>query len=233
MDARREQIIASLRTDQGPQTLKATLKIGVPHPSAPLVQWTDGLLAYQKESSFLYLKAYQPLVPVYFLLKSSQGKFELYFPRAYTVFSGANDLLGKDVDTDLKLNAGDILKAIGPLTIKGGEEIRWEESPDGEKVVIKDDLGKVTRTLTLDQRNKIVRVTFYNEAGFPSLDIFRSNFKTANGIEFPFELKLKRLIPAPSELILNFKEIRPGEPLNPVIFTNQFPTDAKRVELTQ
>lgn len=141
-------------------------------------------------------------------------------------------MLGKDADTDMKINAGDVLKAVGPLTIKGGEAVSWEESPDGEKVVIRDELGKVIRTLTLDPRNKIARVTFYNEAGFPSLDIFRNNFKWANGFELPYELRLKRLIPAPSELILNFKEIRPGEPLSPVVFTNQFPAGAKRVELT-
>ncbi len=232
-DTHREQLIASLRSPApNKSTLQATLKIGVPHPSAPLVQWTDGLLAYQKAPEFLYLKGYQPLVPIYFLLKSREGNFELYLPRLYSVYFGANEALEKNPDTDLKLRAGDILKALEWPKINAGEEYHWEKSPDGEKIVVKDDGGKALRTFTFDLLGKIVRVTFYNDAGFPALDIFRSNFKFVNGIEHPFELRLKRLVPAPSELILNFKTIRPNEALNPAVFSNQFPPDAKRVELT-
>ena len=237
-EARRNEILALLkRKSQSVKTLEATLKIGIPHPTAPLVQWSESLLAWQAEPEFLYVKGYKSLVPLYFLLKSKEGEFWLYLARQYTIFHGKNEVLEREIDIDLKLRPQDIIAGLRFPDLGSDDKVErllsFEDKPirGGYQLILKRQNGNVVRRINFDSNNNPIQVIEHNELGFPVLEITNDDWRMVGNVSFPFSIKIKRLLPRPSALILQIKELRPNARLEPKIFSNQFPQDAKNVEL--
>lgn len=232
--AAQEQIIATLNHNaESLRTFKASVEIGLPHPTQPLVQWCHGLLAFQKEGNFLYLKGYHALIPVYFLLKSFEQKFWLYLPRQYTVYWGQNDVLERDPDIDLRLIAGDILEAVSPTRLNAADQIQWQMNGTGYRLILIKQDGNGGTEIDLDQALNIRKLTHFNSAGFRSLDITKNDWRPVGPIQLPYEIIIKRFVPRPNELILRFKDIRPNEALAETLLNHRFPADATYIELIQ
>ncbi len=213
-------------------TLKATLEIGVPHPSAPLIQWTSAVIAFRNNPNALYLKAYQPLIPVYFIMNASPEKFRLFVPRIYTVFKGNNRIFEFSPDIDLKLIPQDLLEIFQPAV---PDSLRVENKLSGAEVVfmLKDRNGRVQREIEVDSHRRPKRTVVYAESGFPRLEITQSDWKTIDGIEFAFNWRIRRFLPKPNVLLVKFKKIRMNPAVNPGWFDFSFPEEAKVVELTE
>ena len=239
LEVKRDEIVRLLQTrKQSVQTLKIALKIGISHPTAPLIQWSNGLLAWRKEPEFLYVKGYKPLVPLYFILKSEGGAFWIYLARQYTVFWGKNEVLEHDIDIDLKLQPQDIITGLSfpsPETDGQTERILLAVNKPDEtyQLTIKRPNGNMIRRISFDSNNNPKQTIEYNEFGFPFLEIAKEDWRMTNGIPFPFRIKVKRLLPRPGELVLELKEIRLNVPLEPEIFKNPFPEAAKQIELKE
>ena len=179
------------------KTLKASLRIGIPHPSAPLIQWTDALLAWQKNPEFLYLKGHKPLVPLYFILKSLDRRFWFYLVRPYTVYYGANEVLEREIDLDVKMIPQDILIAIQWPEISEDESNRsvHRNAADEEEWVIKAKDGEMLRRIVLDGMENPKFTVEYNEFGFPKLEITKENWQLIRGGGyFPLRIKIKRVL---------------------------------------
>jgi len=105
------------QADANLKTMKASLEMGFPQTEPPVTLWSQALLAHERDTDFLYVKGYRPLSPIDFILKSHEGRFWFFLPRAYTVFWGETGHLDLDIDTDMKLRAEDVLAAIRPVKI--------------------------------------------------------------------------------------------------------------------
>ncbi|OGX03630.1 MAG: hypothetical protein A3G87_07360 [Omnitrophica bacterium RIFCSPLOWO2_12_FULL_50_11] len=233
-DETQKQILTVLNQNaESLKTLKASLEIGIPHPTEPLVHWCHGLIAFQKEPDFLYLKGYHSLVPLYFLLKSFEHKFWLYLPRQYTVYWGENAVLEQNPDIDLRLIAGDIFKAIAPPKINPAEQIEWQAIETGYRLTLTEADTNRKQEIELDQALNIRKITHYNAAIFRALEITKNDWRLVGQIRLPYEIIIKRFVPRPNHLIMRFKEIRPNETLGAAILDHQFPSDVTYVELTE
>ncbi|OGW80461.1 MAG: hypothetical protein A3E74_08530 [Omnitrophica bacterium RIFCSPHIGHO2_12_FULL_44_12] len=217
------------------ETVKASLQVGIPHPTAALVQWTEALVAYRKNPEFLYLKGYQPLVPLYFLLKSDSDAFSLFVPRVYKVFRGKNKIFDTSIDIDIALIPQDIILALKPLRINDTDHTEWKLAKDQTafELTVKDKEGKILRKIIIDSSEHVRYQVEYNDAGFPYLEIWKDDWRDTGSIFFPYEIKMKRSLPKKNELVLKFKEIRPNEKLEEKLFQDTFPKDAEVVELKE
>lgn len=216
------------------KTIKASLQIGIPHPTiATLIQWTDGLVAYRKTPEFVYVKGYQPLVPVYFQLKSSGGNFTFFIPRVYKTYRGENKIFETSIDLDIKFIPQDILFALRPVRIDPQAETEWKLTQDAKafELTVRTKDGKPLRKIIVDPENHPRYQLEFNEAGYPYLEIIRDDWRTVSESAFPFDVKIKRLLPKKNELLLKFKEIRPNVALEEKLFQDNFPKDAKSMEL--
>jgi hypothetical protein len=233
------EIITSLQKQNNAlRALSATLKIGVRGPNTSLIQWTDGLLAWRKNPEFIYLKGYKPLVPIYFLLKSESGTFSFFLPRPYTVYRGKNEVLEQNVDIDLKIRPQDILAGLDFNNTGNESETEFNVSPNGFFELTLKRAGAIYRKVMTDPAGNPSKIVEYNEFGFPKIELTYEDWRVTNGVHFPYVIKIKRLLPRPASgnpelpsIILEFKEVRPNSPLDPRIFSNQFPKDVKQVEL--
>jgi len=230
-----KEIIASLESNASALgVFKASVEIGVPNSASPLIQWVNGLVAYRKNPEFLYLKGYKPLVPLYFLLISRNGRFSLFFPRSYKVYTGENSVLEQDPDLAVTLIAQDIIDALALEQIDPSLPIEWLSEDKGYRLTFRNSNGQVDRELTLDAAYHVRRSVHYNQAGFSDLEITRNDWRSIKGrISFPFKIKIKRFLPKPNDLIIRFKEIRTDEDLGPEITDYPFPKDATYVELRE
>ena len=228
----REKVVSSLQHQfREIKTLKASAMIGVPHPESPIVHWSNSLIAFRVEPEYLYLKGYKPLIPLYFLLTSRAGRFKLFFPRYYTVYSGANKLFEEDPDVELRLIAQDIIAALRPVRIREEDKLEWDWSETAQKLTVKKQAGNARREFLFDQDFNAYEIKKVNEAGFPSVVITKSDWRKVAGVPMPFEIKIKRFVPQPNDLIFRFQEIRLNPQLEPEILDYKFPEDATYVEL--
>jgi len=90
----------------------------------------------------------------------------------------------------------------------------------------------VLRRFITDKQGRVRHIAEYNEQGFPVREITKDSWLVVSGIEYPFQIRIKRLLPLPSEVILKFKEIRPNVAIEPRLVEDSFPKDAEYVKLT-
>ncbi len=219
------------------KSLTATVKIGIPHPQAKLIQWTDALIFWQHNPEHLYVKGYKPLIPIYFLLESKEGSFQLFFARPYIVYHGKNKVLEREIDIDLKLVPQDLMQALALPDIGIDREVERILTPGSKPgqayvLLVKHPNGNSIRQITVDLSGNPQKTLEFNEAGFPSVEITRDKWKEVGGISYPFQIKIKRLLPRPNEIFLEVKEIRPNAALSSKLYAPNFPENAQRIELT-
>jgi hypothetical protein len=214
-----------------PKIFRASLEVGIPHPQAALIQWTNGLLAFQQEPQYLFLKGYKPLTPMSFVLTGDEAKFSFFLRRHFTLYSGSHEILDESPDLDLKVNARDIMKALRPIETLSEMAAVWNPNELSYRLVSYFSNGSIQKEVTVSQDNATLETTEYVPGGFKKLQITQSDWQQVGDRVFPHHIKIQRFVPLPSGLILKFKEVRPEISIEARILNFEFPEGVEKVQL--
>ncbi|HET8538457.1 MAG TPA: hypothetical protein VFL83_01165 [Anaeromyxobacter sp.] len=159
-----------------------------------------------EEAAGLYLKGYRALVPTLFTLVSDGRTFWLHVPRDNVVYTGPVASRGAAAVRGVRLEAGDLFRALFLQPLGGAEALEVAEEPSAY-VVSARRAGRVARRLWIERRRFTVeREAYYDAEGREEVSIDRERFVDAGGHLYPERLRVRDAVTGAS-VTLRFEKL--------------------------
>ena len=137
------------------------------------------------------MKGHRSLLPTLFTLVSDGRRFWLHVPRDNVVYTGAVARRGAPALHGVRLEAGDLLRALFLQPVGAAPALDVEEEPS-TYVVSARRAGRVERRLWVERRRlTVTREAFYDGAGREELSIERERWEDAGGRPSPRRLRVR------------------------------------------
>jgi hypothetical protein len=139
----------------------------------------------------LYVKGHRSLLPTLFTLVSDGRRFWLHVPRDNVVYTGPIARRGAPELHGVRLEAGDLFRALFLEPVGAIEALDVAEEPS-TYVVSARRAGRVERRLWVERRRlTVAREVLYDGEGREELSIERERFEDAGGRLYPRRLRVR------------------------------------------
>lgn len=178
----------------------------------------------------MFLKGYQPLVPIYFTFIITQDKFVYYLPQQDTVYEGNIDALSKASDLTLILSPHLLQNALLPVYFSSA----MQAIQAGNDSVLTDEVSNtVIRHITFQHDiHAITQLELSDKLNASKTTITFSDFMHKNAAPYPKHI----VIAQPhlhTEITFSFDEFAFNSHIPDDIFDIHVPQDTKRRDITQ